>query len=44
MVLAIVAGRMSARQDRLARVAIGIAMVAWVLGMSLAVITENPLV
>ena len=44
VVLAIVAGRMSARHERLSRVALFIAMVAWVVGMSLAVITENPLV
>ena len=44
VVLAIVAGRMSARHATLARAAIYIAMVAWVVGMTLAVITENTLV
>ena len=44
VVLAIVAGRMSARHERLARFAIFAAMVAWVVGMTLAVTTENSLV
>ena len=44
VVLAIVAGRMSARHERLARFALFVAVVAWVLGMTLAVTTENPLV
>jgi hypothetical protein len=43
-VLAIISGRMSARHERLARFAIFAAMVAFVVGMSLAVTTENPLV
>jgi hypothetical protein len=44
LVLAIVAGRMSERHARLARAALFISMIAWVLGMSLAVITDNTLV
>jgi hypothetical protein len=44
VILAIVAGRMSVRHERLARGALFTAMAAWVVGMSLAVITENPLV
>ena len=44
VVLAIISGRMSARHERLARFAIFAAMVAFVVGMSLAVTTENPLV
>ena len=44
VVLAIVAGRMSARHERLARAAIFVAMIAFPVGMTLAVLTENPLV
>ena len=44
VVLAIVAGRMSARHERLARAALFTAMVAWVVGMTLVVITDNSLV
>jgi hypothetical protein len=44
VVLAIVAGRMSARHARLARAALFVAMIAFPIGMTLAVLTENPLV
>jgi hypothetical protein len=44
VVLAIVAGRMSARHSRLSAAAIWVASIAWVVGMTLAVLTENPLV
>jgi hypothetical protein len=44
VVLAIVAGRMSPQHNRLARAAVFVAMVAFPLGMTLAVLTENPLV
>jgi hypothetical protein len=44
IVLALVAARMSSRYQSLALVATLIAMVAWVVGMTLVVLTENPLV
>ena len=44
VVLAIVSGRMSVRHERLARGAIFFAMVAFPVGMTLAVLTENSLV
>ena len=44
VVLAIVAGRMSDRHQALSRFAVFFAMAAWVVGMTLAVLTENPLV
>ena len=44
LVLAIVAGRMSTRFERLAFAAVVAAMVAWVVGMTLVVITENPII
>jgi hypothetical protein len=43
IVLALVAARMSARQERLAALAVGISVVAWVLGMTIAIVTGNPL-
>ena len=43
-IVALVAGRMSVRYQRLALIAVVAAMVAWVLGMSLAVITENAII
>jgi hypothetical protein len=42
--IAIVAGRMSRRFERLALWAAIAAALAWVLGMTFAVITENPIV
>jgi hypothetical protein len=44
VVVALVAGRMSARFQRLAFYAVLFAAVAWTLGMTLAVITENPII
>jgi hypothetical protein len=43
VVLALVAARMSARQQRLAALAVGMAVVCWTLGMTIAIVTENPL-
>ena len=44
IVLALVSARMSGRYQSLALKAILFAMVAWVIGMTFAVLTENPLV
>ena len=44
VVVALVAGRMSVRFQRLAFWAVIAAMIGWTLGMSLAVITENPII
>lgn len=43
IVLALVAARMSDRHRRLAGVAVGTAGVCWVLGMTIAVVTNHPL-
>jgi hypothetical protein len=43
VVLALVAARMTTRYSRLAGWAIATVVVCWVLGMAIAVITENPL-
>ena len=43
VILAIVAGRMSARFEPMARKAMFVAAVAWVVGMTVAVLTEAPL-
>ena len=43
VILALVSARLSARYQSLALVALLFAMVAWVVGMTLAVLTENPL-
>jgi len=43
VVLALVAARMTTRHSRLAGLAIAIVVVCWVLGMTIAVITERPL-
>ena len=43
ILLALIAARMSARQQRLAGIAVGAAVVCWTLGMTIAVVTENPL-
>ena len=43
IVLALVAARMSARQERLAAFAVGVSVVCWVVGMTIAIVTENPL-
>lgn len=44
IILALVAARLSARCQSLALKAALFAMVAWVVGMSFAVLTENPLI
>lgn len=43
IVLALVAARMSDRHHRLATVAVAAAGICWVLGMTFAVVTNNPL-
>jgi len=43
IVLALVAARMSARNQRLAGWALAAAVVGWTLGMTIAVVTESPL-
>ena len=43
LVLALVAGRMSVRYERLAFAAVITGMVGWVVGLTLAVITHHPL-
>jgi hypothetical protein len=43
ILLAFVAARMSDRQERLGGLAIAAAVVCWTIGMTVAVITENPL-
>lgn len=44
IVLALVAARLSARYQSLALKAVLFAMVAWVVGMTIVVLTENPLI
>ncbi len=44
LVVALVAGRMSVRYQRLAFAAVVIGMVAWVVGLTLAVITHHALI
>jgi hypothetical protein len=44
LALAVVAGRMSERFQRLALAAVIAAMIGWVIGMTIVVVTENPLV
>lgn len=43
IVLALVAARMSVRWSRLTGIAIAVVVVCWVLGMTIAVLTQNPL-
>ncbi|HUQ22225.1 MAG TPA: hypothetical protein VM049_04350 [Gaiellaceae bacterium] len=43
IVLALVAARMSERQRRLVGLAVAAAVICWTLGMTIAVVTENPL-
>jgi hypothetical protein len=43
VILALVAARMSARHERLATLAVAVAVVCWTVGMAFAVLTENPL-
>jgi hypothetical protein len=43
IVIALIAARMSARNERIAWYAVVVAVVCWTAGMTIAVITENPL-
>lgn len=43
-ILALVSARLSARYEKLALIALLVAVVAWVVGMTLAVITDNALI
>jgi Co/Zn/Cd efflux system component len=43
VILARIAARMSARQQHLAGIAVAVAVVCWTVGMTIAVVTENPL-
>lgn len=43
ILLALIASVMSERQQRLAAWAVGVAVVCWTVGMTIAVITENAL-
>ena len=44
IILALVSARLSARYQSLALKAVLFAMLAWVVGMTIAVLTENPLI
>jgi hypothetical protein len=43
VLLALVAALMSTRQQRLGGLAVAVAVICWTVGMSIAVVTENPL-
>jgi hypothetical protein len=43
ILLALVVGRMSARNERLALLAVVAAVVCWTVGMTIAIVTENPI-
>jgi len=43
VILAIIASVMTARWSRLGAVAVGIAALAWFVGMTIAVVTDNPI-
>ena len=43
IVVALIAARMSERQKRLAGAAIAVGVVCWTVGMTIAVVTENPI-
>lgn len=43
VLLALTASLMSERQQRLGAWAVGVAVVCWTVGMTIAVVTENPL-
>jgi hypothetical protein len=43
VILALVAARMSIRWSRLAGFAVAVVVICWVLGMAIAVLTQNPL-
>lgn len=44
VILALAAGRMSSRYERLALVAAIVAGVAWIVGMTLMIVTSNPII
>jgi hypothetical protein len=43
ILVALIAARMSARNERVAFIAVIVGVVCWTVGMAIAVITENPL-
>ena len=43
IIIALIAARMSARQQRLAGIAVAFGVICWTVGMTIAVVTENPL-
>jgi hypothetical protein len=43
IIIAFIAARMSERQQRLAGVAVAFGVVCWTVGMTIAVVTKNPL-
>jgi hypothetical protein len=43
IVVALIAARMSERQQRLAGYAVAISAICWTVGMTIAVVTKNPL-
>lgn len=43
ILLALIAAGLGGRHSRLAAVAVGVATVCWVLGMAIAIMTDNPL-
>jgi hypothetical protein len=43
-ILALVSARLSAKYQKLALIALFVAMIAWVVGLTLAVITDNQLI
>ncbi len=43
ILVALIAARMSERQQRLAGIAVAIGVICWTVGMTIAVVTENPL-
>lgn len=43
ILLALIASRMTSRQERLVGFAVGASVVAWCVGMTIAVLTQNPL-
>ena len=43
VLIALIAARMSARNERVAFIAVIVGVVCWTLGMAIAVVTENPL-
>lgn len=43
ILVALIAARMSARNERVAFIAVIVGVVCWTVGMAIAVVTENPL-